>query len=280
MPRGYFKKAEEFPINTIITDIHTHVLPNLDDGPGELSQTAELLYALAEVETHQVFCTSHYGSPHFDVPREALTSAYQLVSQHAATLAYTPTLQKGAEVRITSSLIPDIQNRTVPTLGNTSYVLIEFHSTEISNKSLDIVHELSVHDYQPIVAHPERNLAIQRNPKLIETLLNRDLLMQATAHCFTQAGNATREASRLAWTMLEQGYIHVIASDAHNTNTRPPGLQEAYERIATQLGDSAAEQLQENANSIWHGEPCHAITCHPKKSAGVLGRWFSKSGNR
>jgi protein-tyrosine phosphatase len=251
--------------NGMITDIHAHVLPGIDDGPASIDESKNLLDKFHACNTDRVFCTSHYLSPHFEVSLEALDDAFKALSVHSQ--GNGPVLAKGAEVRITSGLIHVIQEDNIPTLGNTRFVLVEFRSDVIAERSLELIHELMVRDYQPIMAHPERNLSIQKDPKLLDDLQQAGLLFQLTAWCFDKPARLMHVPDKLAWKILEDGYAAVIASDAHNTETRPPGLLQAYDNIALRLGQSAVDTLISNANAIWDDMPCSAVeVVKPKKS--------------
>lgn len=260
-----------------ITDIHAHILPGLDDGPTNMSDTTELLTAMTEQGVHRAFCTSHYQSPHFDVSTAQMNAAFiDVTNTIATTRIHAPTLALGAEVRLAKSLAPDLESGTVPRLGETHYVLVEFETMSIPEWALQFVYELGIRKLQPIMAHPERNVAIQKDPKLIETLRDAGLLMQATAQCFTSDEDQERRSSKLAWTMLEQGYVDLIASDTHNTTSRPPGLLRAYEQISTRFGDKTVDTLMENANAVWEDEVCRPVEMVEKKTkVGVRG-WFRR----
>jgi protein-tyrosine phosphatase len=249
--------------STMITDIHAHILPGLDDGPETVEGAAKLLAAFEEAGTHRVFCTSHFCSPHFEVTFDALSDAY---SRLCGELKDTNVeIAPGAEVRLSSRLVEEIRNNRIPTLGDTRYVLVEFRSDHISQRALDLVHELLVRDYQPIMAHPERNLEVQKNPQILEDLLERGILLQLTAQSLVPQKRDAHMAEKLAWRILENGQAAVIASDAHDTTTRPPGLLEAYDNIAARLGQAAVDQLIDNANAIWNNEPCRELQVQAPK---------------
>lgn len=257
----------------LITDIHAHILPGLDDGPKNMASTIALLEGMQQTHTDRVFCTSHFRSPHFSsVETDQIDTAFQNVTTYRAlypTESHTRvTIRCGAEIRLASALAEDIFNENIPTLGNTKYVLVEFATTEISELALSLLYELSIRHFTPIVAHPERNLAVQHNPGLVEAMRASGALMQGTAQCFlSEDGVSNHRAFKLAWSLLEQGKLDVIASDAHNTTTRPPGLLEAYERIAGKYGDEVSEALMANANAIWDDRACTPIEIRAKMSS-------------
>lgn len=207
-------------------DIHVHALPGLDDGPRTFEEADRLLRMLRTVGVDTVVCTPHYGHPMFDVSKDQIEAAFEQLTDArpgGSEEDAWPTLWKGAEVRVTKRLVDDIRSRKVPTLGNTNYVLVEFPSQAIDHGMLEMMHELLVRDYQPIVAHPERNIAVQKNMSIIKELVDAGLLMQVTAACFADdLANSHSPTIRVANWMAENGYVHFVASDAHNVTSRPP----------------------------------------------------------
>jgi protein-tyrosine phosphatase len=258
-------------MTSFITDIHAHILPGIDDGPDTMEDAEELMASFSRLGTDRVFCTSHFCSPHFDVTRERLDEAYSLVASHGSLpIEIAP----GAEVRLSSALKEVILADRIPTLGNTRYVLVEFRSDRISTKALDLMHELVIRELVPIVAHPERNIAVQKSPGLVDELIERGAIMQLTAHCFHGRG-PSRMAEKMAWHILEKGQAAVIASDAHDCSLRPPGLLDAYGAIADKYGHQVVDQLIQNANAIWENQPVSEIAIsQPKRT--LFGNLFHR----
>lgn len=273
-----------------ITDIHTHVLPGIDDGPGTPQDALRLLAAHRAAGTDRIFCTSHLGSPHFQTSNADLSGAFSVLTNKlaaepkhedtAATVEITeggvdatpqstqtyPEFVPGAEVRVTPQLTDVLVRGDIVTLGDTHYVLLEYPNNELNSRMLDVVHELSVRGYHPIMAHPERNIVIQKDASWIQTLVDAGLLLQLTAACLEQPPNGrSHMADKLAWSILERGLAAVVASDAHDTAYRPPGLLSAYESIADRLGSDVTDALIQNANSIWNDEPIQAIPVSKRK---------------
>lgn len=251
--------------NCVITDIHSHVLPDIDDGPSDMKEANELLSLLYESGVDRLICTSHYMSPHFDVEKAHLAECFNHVTEYIKGVDTCPTLQLGAEVRLSSHLLDDIITKSVPTLGNTPYVLVEFPGNEMSNENVEIAYELTVHGYSLIMAHPERNFAIQKDNRILEKLLDLGIILQLTAGCFIHGRHHDRLADKLAWSILKNGQATVIASDTHNSFTRPPTLLKAYKIIEREFGEKVVEDLIDNANAIWNGRPCSEVNVKADK---------------
>lgn len=254
---------------TLITDIHTHVLPGIDDGPTDLEEATQLLEAIRNTGVNRVFCTSHYASPNFPVTTDDLMVAYSSLLPRQ-DLANWPGLSFAAEVRLSPGLETDLRNRSIPTLGSTRYVLIEFPGNDISEANLSLIHELSVRGYLPIMAHPERNLSVQRRPEWLEDLQELGIHFQLTADCFLKSSSDMLNRDKLAWKILEHGQATLVASDTHNISSRAPVLVQAYERIGLKLGQNIVDQLVENSNYVWDNAEIHPVSAaKPRKR--VLG---------
>lgn len=254
-----------------ITDIHAHILPDLDDGPASMEETLSLLKSMSKSGIHRAFCTSHYQSPHFDVTLDQMNAAFEYVTESQSKNSILDvTLSLGAEVRLGKALEADLATNHIPTLGSTSYVLVEFNTPEISEHAKNLIYELQVRGYRPIMAHPERNLAIQQDERLIDVLRDEGILMQATAQCYLIENPTKHRAFKLAWKLLEQGKIDVIASDTHNVSNRPPVLVEAYNRIGIILDTNIVDTLIGNANAIWENKLCAPVPVKEKSRRGLF----------
>lgn len=264
----------------LITDIHAHVLPGLDDGPETMADTEAVLRAHRAAGTDRVICTPHYLSPHFDVAPEAVADAFGRVLARRGEIGHEshpvpfPDLALGAEVRVTRDLADVIRDGDVPTLGPTRYVLVEFRSDTISARARELVHELLIRGYVPVMAHPERNLEVQKDSAILDDLLAMGVLLQVTARCFETDPRRAHTADKLAWMLLEAGKVAVIGSDAHDVRVRPPGLMAAYERIGERCGSAVVQALMDNANAIWEDAPVREVRVERPRRTGVLRALF------
>lgn len=110
----------------MITDVHAHVLPGLDDGPDNLNESHKLLAAFHDAGTDRVFCTSHLLSPHFEVTYDEMEQAFSILTEQHRN--HAPLLALGTELRLASEFTDYLKEERIPSLGNTRYVLVEFHS--------------------------------------------------------------------------------------------------------------------------------------------------------
>ena len=261
---------------TLITDIHAHLLPGIDDGPEKMEDAIQMMSEVVASKTDRIIATSHYLHPHW---QHNLSEVYASFLRLRSELVINPAIHCrvevafGVEIQISSTLLLDIRNHQIPSLAESNYVLLELSSLGPTRNLFEVIHELRVQGYKPILAHPERSVLLRKNPAVLDHLMDNHVLFQVTASSFLEMPGVKHlgESGQFAWKLLDKGMVHFIASDTHNTTSRPPGLLAAYDQIAIKKGDLAAEVLINNANAVWDNYECENIVVPNVKR----NRWFS-----
>jgi protein-tyrosine phosphatase len=138
------------------------------------------------------------------------------------------------------------------TINRNGYLLVEFAEYSIPPNIDQIFHELQLASVIPIVTHPERNRILRRHTDWLDKWTSRGCAVQVTAGSLL--GRFGPKAQQAAEQWLATNRIHILASDAHNVTTRPPGLSEAYHRVAELRGEQTAEALvTENPMAVVEG---------------------------
>lgn len=214
-------------------DIHSHILPNVDDGARDLAESLAMAHlAVADGLTH-LFATPH----HRDYTSLSRLEVVQRVVQLQGELdkaGVALTLLPGHEVRLYDDMFADWDNNLAGPLGHSMYVLAEPLFTHYDKHTDAMLFELFDRGYIPIMAHPERIRPIQENLALIEPFLARGGLTQITATSLTGTGDW--RGKQTAETMLRNGMVHIIASDAHHSYHRTPVLAAARDLAAVIVG--------------------------------------------
>jgi protein-tyrosine phosphatase len=148
---------------------------------------------------------------------------------------------------------PDFQ--ALQPLHSSGYVLIELPSKSTPRHWRDFVQALRNSGYQPVIAHPERHLPFVQEPGNMYEWIVAGAYFQLTAPSIN--GLYGREARKAAFRMAHNGWIHLLASDAHDTDARPLRLQKAYETLDSMLGQPLVGMLQDNARRLLQGEMLH-----------------------
>ncbi len=227
-----------------VIDLHTHVLPGIDDGAETLAEAVELCRLAAEDG-----CTALVATPHrrrdewHDRPQAELE---RLLDEVRAAVGERPRLLLGGEVRVDSDLARDLdlpgRGGTLPLAGS-RYLLLELEPRGFGPDPAALVAELGAAGWRPIVAHPELTPSLVREPELVDRLAAAGALFQLTAA--SVAGDFGRLPRERALELLEAGHAHFVASDAHRPDWRPTGLSRARAEIERRFGAELATALTE-----------------------------------
>ena len=224
-------------------DLHSHILPGLDDGARSLHESLEIARIAEKDGIKKMVATPHLfrgGYVHEDLgiiqrKRDELSQA---LNENEIPLE----ILTGAEVHISHNLIEQIkQNKQNLTLNKSSYIFVEFPSDHVFPGVKNLFFELMSEGIIPIITHPERNSVFISTPSLLYELIQMGALSQANSGSFSGLYGKTAEEAILHF--LELNLIHFIASDCHNTRTIVPRLSEAVERAVTIIGEEKAQAL-------------------------------------
>ena len=185
----------------------------------------------------------------------------------------------GAEVRIHRDMDRSVKTSKAVSINNTGrYILVEFPYNMILPGTRDALFQLFINGVTPVLAHPERNLALQRNPDILSDLVTMGCLVQLTAMSIT--GQLGHDAMEYSHFLLKQRQAHVIATDSHNAESRPPILSSAVEVTAHILGNTGAAEamVTENPHQILNGKPLDLP--EPVVTSQKKGRWKKWFGRK
>ncbi|MCX5971112.1 MAG: phosphotransferase [Coprothermobacterota bacterium] len=217
-------------VKATIVDLHSHLLPSLDDGPHSFEQSLQLAQQAWEDGTTTIACTPHCAEGTCP-SQERLDESFAMLSK-ALPAAGLPDLHliSGAELMISPSLASFLERHPYLTYGGLGrYCLVELPLVDYPLYTGRVLFDLLVSGIQPILAHPERNARLQREPHLVRQFAERGILLQANAGSFL--GHYGRMAERSAYEYLRRGWLSMIASDGHNGNSRPPLLSHALKAV-------------------------------------------------
>lgn len=228
-------------------DVHSHILPDIDDGSKNVEMSLKMLEAISEQDIGTVFLTPHFYAD-IDDPdsflqrrRDAFKSLVAGITEAGIAC---PRLLTGAEVHYYRG-IGRSEHITKFCMGNSRFILIEPMFREWNPAFVDEIREVGYNgDLKVIIAHIERYLDQDRS--LIRELLNEpNIFIQSNAEFFID-----RRTRRKALKMYEEGLIDLLGSDSHNITSRPPNLEEAVNIITDKFGVSALDRIEENNDML------------------------------
>lgn len=239
-------------------DLHSHILPGIDDGAASLDESLQLArMAVADGITHMTL-TPHIHPGRFDNNRASITPVFEQFQQALQTAGIPLSVAMAGEVRLSAEVLSLVAQQQLPFLGRwqgKDVMLLELPHSHIPPGSDKLVGWLQSRNILPMIAHPERNKDILRDLNCINPFVELGCLFQVTA--MSLAGRFGSAPEQRAQELLANGWITVLATDAHNIEHRPPILSEGYAAAQAAVGLEAARALvYDNPNRIITGKDC------------------------
>lgn len=222
-------------------DIHTHILPELDDGSSDLETSINQLRIMADSGVKSVFFTPHYIPNFYPTGKLTILDKLHKVQQKVLDEKIPIQLEVGVELFLEANSIEFVEAEEL-TMGKSRYLLVETNMSGFAADFNDNLFKLLRAGYKPILAHPERYLDIQRKPEVAEDLMHRNVYMQINAGSLL--GYYGKQVKKTAWTLLHQGWAHFLASDNHCKSDNYP-LDKAYKLVVHKIDDYTAKLLTE-----------------------------------
>src|ERR1700723_985058 len=219
-------------------DIHCHLLAGLDDGPDSVAMSLEMAEMAISDGITRVIATPHAHPQHAFVPELINLRRQELQARVEGRLI----LATGCDFHLSFENLQEIQHLPSRfTLNQKNYLLVEFADYSIPPSMDQALHHLHLAGLRPIITHPERNPLIRAQPERLYRWLRQGCYAQVTAQSLLGRWGESAQAAANEW--LDAGAIHFLASDAHNTTSRPLKLKETYELIAKARGEDVARAL-------------------------------------
>lgn len=219
-------------------DIHSHIIPGVDDGATNFDESFAMLRMAAAHGTTDIVATPH-ASVEFKFDEAVVADRLSDLREGAGDVIR---IHRGCDFHLTFDNIQDaLAHPARYTVNGKRYLLVEFSDLVIFRTTDQVFDEFLGRGIVPVITHPERNpLLRQRLPQLREWA-GRGCLMQITTQSLT--GFWGSSAQRFTNTLLDEGLAHVFASDAHDAERRPPRMDEAFAEIEERYGRECAERL-------------------------------------
>jgi protein-tyrosine phosphatase len=247
-------------------DIHSHILPGLDDGSQSLEQSVAMLEVAAAAGTTDIVATPH-ANLEFTFDPGVID---EKIAELRAASPAGPRIHRGCDFHLIPENIEDaLAHPEKYSINGKGYLLIEFSDLLIPKTTSEIFERMLRAGLVPIVTHPERNELLQRRMDEMAGWVASGCLMQVTGHSLLgRFGKAPRAAAR---ELMRRGMVHFVASDAHDTQFRSPALDEARRYVAAAYGEPAAAVLfEQNPGAALIGAPWTSLPPVTPKS-----KWLS-----
>ncbi|MDY0230914.1 MAG: CpsB/CapC family capsule biosynthesis tyrosine phosphatase [Candidatus Saccharicenans sp.] len=221
-------------------DLHTHLLPDWDDGPDNWNETAEMVEIAVNDGIDMICLTPHiFRFSRYQDSQEALESRF---NEFNIKFGRDERIQffRGGEMFIHPELVREVRERNL-SINGSEYVFVEFPEDQVPVGSKELFFRMMLSGLTPIISHPERNSALGNQPGLLYDLVCRGCLAQVTAGSLT--GKFGDDIKQKAELFLENRLVHLIASDAHDSKRRKPVLSQGVKAAAKIIGIEVAEAM-------------------------------------
>lgn len=224
-----------------IYDIHTHILPMVDDGAASIREALAIIREESEQGVGAIMLTPHFREKIFETEVEVICQRYEELLDAASELYPDMDLRLGCELHALSDMKGILEDRNYTSLDNSKYILLEFSGMDPAEYIRQKTKEVLKLGYCPILAHIERYPALTNNLILIEMLRELGAAMQINAD--SVLGEGSSQEKRFCHKLLKRGIVDFVASDVHNMTTRRSNIGRAADMIEKRYGREYAERL-------------------------------------
>jgi protein-tyrosine phosphatase len=234
-----------------MVDLHCHILPDLDDGPATMEESMAMAEsAIADGVTH-VVATPHSNSAYFF----DFANVRRLRDELQAKVRDRLIIATGCDFHLNPENLESLRKDARQyCINQRDFLLVEFNEFSIPPSMDQTLHAIQLSGLQPVITHPERNAILRSRPERLKKWVRQGCFVQVTGGALTGGFGGGSQQDALRW--IAEGLIHFVASDAHNTRSRPLRLQPAYNMVAGRFGE-------EKAHALFHDNPLAAFEGRP-----------------
>ena len=222
-------------------DLHSHILPGIDDGAPTLAVSLEMARQAVADGITTMACTPHIYPGLYQNTTSSIFAARDVLQAHLRDHDIPLKLVTGADVHLVPGLLDDMRAGQIPTLHQTRYLLLEPSHHVAPPRFEESVFQLVAAGYTPVITHPERLTWIETHHDIFVSMISQGAWMQVTAGALT--GVFGNRAKYWAERLVGEGHAHILASDAHSSKRRRPCLSEGLAVAERLLGPAEADRL-------------------------------------
>jgi protein-tyrosine phosphatase len=220
-------------------DIHSHILPEVDDGASSIEETRQMLKLASKQGIRTIIATPHYSCGEKNQSVAQLQRAVEMVQDEAVQIDKDFKILLGNELYYNDAIISDLKSGKALTLAKSRYILVEFSEKEEYKLLYKKLRQLILAGYAPILAHMERYTCIRKKEALVRELIELGVYTQMNSSSLL--GGVFGSETFYNRKLFRKGFIHFIGSDCHDVRLRPPLLEDTarklYSKTEKQLVD-------------------------------------------
>lgn len=236
-----------------IIDIHCHILPGIDDGAADFTESLEMAKAAAKEGIKKIIATPHHRNGSYDNYKDEIIHRTKELNDYLQSEQVKVEILPGQETRIYGEMVEDYEKGEILTLAEVStYVFVEFPSGNVPRYTEQLLFDLQMKGVTPVIVHPERNAELIQQPDKLYQFVKNGAATQVTAA--SVVGYFGKKIQKFTEDLIQANLTHFIASDAHNTTTRAFKMEEALEVINAKFGSDILFMLMDNSELIVDGK--------------------------
>lgn len=232
-------------------DLHCHILPGVDDGAKDISDSIAMARKAVEQGIQTIVATPHHLNNRYENARSQVIDKVEELNRVLLQEKIDLTIIPGQETRIHGELIEGYEMGEILPINDTPYLLVEFPSSHVPRYTEKLFYDIQMKGLIPVIVHPERNQEIIERPEILYQIVKNGALAQVTAASI--CGDFGKKIKNFSFQLIEANLTHFIASDAHSTRTRTFKLREAYDSIQNKYGNELVYLFEDNAALVIEG---------------------------
>ncbi len=210
-------------------DIHTHILPGVDDGARDLSVTIQMLKAAKSEGISHIVATPHFDAGARGAAKKELEDALEAARSAAKEIDPGMTISLGSEIMNSPGSVDALNEKRANVMAGTRYVLVEFMPSDTYTDIYNSMHNYIMNGYIPILAHMERYEALYKREDCLDELIQLGVYMQMNAASLM--GGVLHKRAGYNKKLLKEGYVHFLGSDCHDASARPPLMESMVKKV-------------------------------------------------
>ena len=223
-------------------DIHTHILPGIDDGPATMAESIEMASIAAEDGIRQMVVTPHTLNGVYVNGRNEILKKCEVLNSILARSQVPVKIIPGSEVRMCPEVISGIENNSIMTINDKrKHIYIELPDQFVPDTVIYLINSVMEKKLTPVISHPERNYIICNDIKVLERFILAGAMTQLTGDSFL--GKFGKQPLKCARKLASGCMIHLVGSDCHSAGKRKPGLSKAYREVVSLVGEPGANEI-------------------------------------
>lgn len=221
-------------------DLHCHIIPAIDDGSRNLEESKEMAKEAENSGFTHIFCTSHFMEEEY-ILKNKNQALLNKLREDLLRESIDVNLYNGNEVYISKGIISWIKKNKFQTLNNSKYILMELPMAKKPSYTDEIVFQILLQGYTPIIAHPERYEFVQEDPNILIEFIKSGVLFQMNYGSII--GAYGKRVEKTATILLKSNMIHFFGTDTHRKNSIYTKMDKIILKIKKIIGEETFEKL-------------------------------------